>query len=254
VASRQVPCHQFAATTGCPRPPVEWGAWEERRPVTECSSRLALSADRRRRVVSIALLPKLVAGRAYAPRFAEYGPSLCVTTLPYGSRPRRSRASTLGTTWQSATVWRGPGTEHRDGDPSLNRCTSPERREWASAHAAEHSSLSASSPPSRRAHVSDDRRPCQGRSPATSAESVTKISSSDSRDPLAPVRAGELDDWRGRPTKSSGRMPSQLAECQRTGCTGPTIVEAERDSQQPAASSQYSLPAIEQVQPNSPKG
>ena len=246
----------------------------------------------------------LVAGRAYAPRFAEYWPSLCVTTLLYGSRPRRSRASILGTTWQSATVWRGPGTEHRDGDPSckggpsapglparwlqsagllsgpcvvvlgspgcrspslfdnecglrdssLNRCTSPERREWASAHAAEHSSLSASSPPSRRAHVSDDRRPCQGRSPATSAESVTKISSSDSRDPLAPVRAGELDDWRGRPTKWSGRMPSQLAECQRTGCTGPTIVEAERDSQQPAASSQYSLPAIEQVQPNSPKG
>jgi len=234
VASRQVPCHQFAATTGCPRPPVEWGAWKERRPVTECCSRLALSATAEDGSYPC-LLPKLVAGRAYAPRFAECGPSLCVTTPLYGSRPRRSRESTLGTTWQSAIVWRGPGTEHRDGDSSLNRCPSPERREWASAHAAEHSNLSASSPPSRRAHVSDDRRPCQGRSPATSAESVTKISSSDSRDPLAPVRAGELDDWRGRPIKSSGRMPSQPAECQRTGCTGPTIVEAERDSQQPAA-------------------
>jgi hypothetical protein len=239
------------------------------------------------------LFPKLVAARAYTPRFAEYGPSLCVTTLLYGSRPRRSRASTLGTTWQSATVWRGPGTEHRDRDPSckggppgsglplgwlrsagllpgpgvavlgspgcrspslfdnecglrdpsLSRSTSPERREWASAHAEECQNLSASSPPSRREHVSDDRSPCPGRSPAMSAESVTKISSSDSRDPLAPVRAGELDDWRGRPTKSSGRMPSQLAECQRTGCNGPTIVEAERDSlrsQQPAAGTRRS--------------
>ena len=115
------------------------------------------------------------------------------------------------------------------------QCMSPDRREWGSAHAAKDANLFASSSPSRRAQVSNDRRPGQGRWPATSAQSVTKISSSDSRDPLAPVRAGELDDWRGRPIKSSGRMPSQPAECQRTGCTGPTIVEAERDSQQPAA-------------------
>ena len=110
------------------------------------------------------------------------------------------------------------------------QCLSPDRREWGSAHAAKDANLFASSSPSRRAHVSNDRRPGQGRWPATSAQSVTKISSSDSRDPLAPVHAGGLDDWRGRPTKSSGRMPSQLAECQRIGCNGPTIVEVERDS------------------------
>jgi hypothetical protein len=124
-------------------------------------------------------------------------------------------------------------------DSSLSRCASPVRREWCSAHAEERQNLSASSPPSRREHVSNDRSPCPGRSPAMSAESVTKISPSDARGPVAPVRAGGLDDWRGRPTKSSGRMPAQLAECQRTGCNGPTIVEAGPDSlssQQPAAS------------------
>src|ERR1035441_5732994 len=76
------------------------------------------TADRRRVVMFLPFFPKLIAARACTPHFAEYGPRPCVTTLPYGSRPLESRASTVGTPWQSATVRRGPGREPWDGDPS----------------------------------------------------------------------------------------------------------------------------------------
>jgi|SRR5664279_812538 len=165
------------------------------------------TADRRRVVMFLPFFPKLIAARACTPHFAEYGPRPCVTTLPYGSRPWNHVRQPLahpGNRRPSGVVREGSlGTETRPvrADPGCRSPSlflrrrvwaqgleplqrmSPERREWGSAHAAKDANLFASSSPSRRAHVSNDRRPGQGRWPATSAQSVTKISSSDSRDP-----------------------------------------------------------------------
>jgi hypothetical protein len=213
------------------------------------------TADRRRVVMFLPFFPKLIAARACTPHFAEYGPRPCVTTLPYGSRPLESRASTVDTPWQSATVRRGPGREPWDGDPS--RKGGPPAAALPPSSFDDECGLKDSSPYSARplnaesgAQLTQRRTQTCSHLPLHRVERTCPTIDVRVRDvgrqrlrkasrrfhpripgtPLAPLHAGGLDDWRGRPTKSSGRVPSQLAECQRIGCNGPTIVEVERDS------------------------